>query len=599
MEQSARIISISLENFKGISKPVTVPLRPITLLFGKNSAGKSTILQAMLYTLEVIRTGNADIDKVQLGGDAISLGGFRNLVHKHDLSRTTRLRFDLQLDDDGLEPFPQFRFEVSEGGTDKVFEPSIDQFGTLHEAWVELSIAMMDNIPTVTKYVVGLNGMSIATITNTWPGAYGEPTLLNPNWEHPLLHGLTEAWEGINTLYSEPDPSRRSNNPTADDLVWHVELEQDGCIPCRGKAIALYDDFEDNDPNIMNMLWGIFSQLLVRPAELLEDHLSHIRYIGPIREIPVRGYQAPIITDKSRWANGLAAWDALYSANESPLQKEQFMAGSVIPRLNSRDAKMIAESEQFTLQKVNAYIRDILQLGYELRWKDVIAVDANHELFDLLDNLDEGQASLFQNRYSSFREYMLGLPVTRRLSLHDLNNAVDVTPSDIGVGVSQVVPVVVGALAKTAENKFPSILSIEQPELHIHPAVQCALGDLFIREKSDSRIFLLETHSEHLILRFLRRISETTDNELEDPSLALRPDELGVIYVNTADNELTLTKLPVDTDGEFTTRWPEGFFEERATELFGESDAYRVRHRSKHTDFLRPYPSHPWNLWLA
>ena len=48
------ITSITIENFKGIGdKAVTIPIRPITLLFGKNSAGKSTVLQAMRYLREI------------------------------------------------------------------------------------------------------------------------------------------------------------------------------------------------------------------------------------------------------------------------------------------------------------------------------------------------------------------------------------------------------------------------------------------------------------------------------------------------------------------------------------------------------------------
>ncbi|MBF0231808.1 MAG: AAA family ATPase [Desulfamplus sp.] len=43
------ISSITLTNFKGISSSVSIPLKPITLLFGANSAGKSTILQALIY----------------------------------------------------------------------------------------------------------------------------------------------------------------------------------------------------------------------------------------------------------------------------------------------------------------------------------------------------------------------------------------------------------------------------------------------------------------------------------------------------------------------------------------------------------------------
>ena len=43
------ITSITIENFKGIGDAVTIPIRPITLLFGKNSSGKSTVLQALRY----------------------------------------------------------------------------------------------------------------------------------------------------------------------------------------------------------------------------------------------------------------------------------------------------------------------------------------------------------------------------------------------------------------------------------------------------------------------------------------------------------------------------------------------------------------------
>ena len=79
--------------------------------------------------------------------------------------------------------------------------------------------------------------------------------------------------------------------------------------------------------------------------------------------------------------------------------------------------------------------------------------------------------------------------VVYKICLFAENNQIDVAPHDIGVGVSQVFPVVVGAL--DSDNK---IFVIEQPELHVHPAVQCALGDLFIRQTKNERLFILETH---------------------------------------------------------------------------------------------------------
>jgi AAA15 family ATPase/GTPase len=76
------ITSITIENFKGIADPVTIPIRPITLLFGKNSSGKSTILQALHYLREVLEHRRPDPDRTQSGGDAIDLGGFQSLTRK-------------------------------------------------------------------------------------------------------------------------------------------------------------------------------------------------------------------------------------------------------------------------------------------------------------------------------------------------------------------------------------------------------------------------------------------------------------------------------------------------------------------------------------
>ena len=55
------ITSITIENFKGIGDAVTIPIRPITLLFGKNSSGKSTVLQALRYLRQICERQRAEI----------------------------------------------------------------------------------------------------------------------------------------------------------------------------------------------------------------------------------------------------------------------------------------------------------------------------------------------------------------------------------------------------------------------------------------------------------------------------------------------------------------------------------------------------------
>lgn len=61
--------ALTLENFKGIREPVRIEFAPVTLLFGPNNAGKSTVVQALHYAREIFERGNADPGRTLLGGD--------------------------------------------------------------------------------------------------------------------------------------------------------------------------------------------------------------------------------------------------------------------------------------------------------------------------------------------------------------------------------------------------------------------------------------------------------------------------------------------------------------------------------------------------
>src|SRR5690348_17997801 len=86
------LTSVEIENFKGIAARQSIEFAPLTLLFGANSAGKSTILQSLLYLHELIERGTADVDRTELGGNALELGGFARLVHRHDTDRAIVVR---------------------------------------------------------------------------------------------------------------------------------------------------------------------------------------------------------------------------------------------------------------------------------------------------------------------------------------------------------------------------------------------------------------------------------------------------------------------------------------------------------------------------
>ena len=85
-KSSQQITSITIENFKCIGDAITIPIRPITLLFGKNSSGKSTVLQALQYGYKMWY-GQIVSGIEMSGGYNIDFRDFRSLVHRQKLDR--------------------------------------------------------------------------------------------------------------------------------------------------------------------------------------------------------------------------------------------------------------------------------------------------------------------------------------------------------------------------------------------------------------------------------------------------------------------------------------------------------------------------------
>jgi predicted ATPase len=105
-----------------------------------------------------------------------------------------------------------------------------------------------------------------------------------------------------------------------------------------------------------------------------------------------------------------------------------------------------------------------------------------------------------------------------------------------------------------------STLLIEQPEIHIHPRLQAELGSLLadcIKPPFENQ-FIIETHSEHLMLRLQKLIRKGE----------LKPEDISVIYVDRGAEGSKCLHLRLDEEGDFIDEWPDGFFEEDFNEIF-------------------------------
>lgn len=563
-----RLDHVEIENFKGIGSRQAIDVRPITLLFGPNSAGKSTVLQALHYLREILERRNINPDVTVIGGH-INLGGFATLVHNHEVDRTVTLKITVDCSvDQGIEELP-----LNGGGA--IGEPEFAElpvrylvgesmeyrdYAIVQAVGVEVDIrwSELGQTPYVARLAIELDGEPLAAIVS--PPQTGRAQLTDFNFAHPLLRRAVLPGD-------EPEDESKERTPTSplEDEIRSLAREvaadrsvldtQSGqlriTVGTKVGALPSLDDelnLEIRDPDVMkaefeqrtaraNGLRSLLSELILGPARVVRDHLAQMTYIGPLREIPTRGYRPQVTPDEARWAYGLAAWDLLH---------------------NDRSIDLIED--------VNRWLsgEDRLQTGYGLErveYKELPVPSAMQLMFERGLNEDD---------VGELEELYRGLTTRTEIGLREFEQGILVEPGDVGVGISQMIPVVVAALWKQ-----DGILAIEQPELHVHPAIQVGMGDLFIQSAGSVRdglasgkTLIVETHSEHIMLRLLRRIRETTDNELPPGVTGLKPEDLSVVYVENTEEGVGFRTIQVDAEGEFLDRWPRGFFEERAGELF-------------------------------
>ena len=606
--ESPLITAVEIENFKGIGRPVRIELRPITLLFGRNSAGKSTVLHALCYAHEILSHRKVDARKTRLGGDQIDLGGFRRFVHGHDLKRSVRLRFELNLRDRELPELAGARRIASYPG-------EVD-LGNIQTGWIELTVrwSAERNEPILSGYEVGVDGEIVGRITASAGDAEPE---LSANLEHPMLdyycrEGTVAELEAsikaqrdalakmarAESQASEkvaPSPEigrvRETSDPQSfGETLHHMPVRQAGsssalALPSLGHHLDMEleegDDHEYQQGEYQEICYSV-SALLVGIGGLLRDALARYRYVGPLRDLHPAASGDRGRSVSRRWADGSAAWDLLNRHARTGIDTyldDWIARGPIRPYLIADVSKWLSQEDR-------------LDTGYALRVRSDVRLSGGSPLVSVLNRelrqyrgiLGEMSAQRVgqsleeicgksphdilkaapSDELAALADEIADAPVQQEVQLQTVGSKLPVRTSDVGVGISQILPVVVAAL----DPDRPSITAIEQPELHVHPRLQVELGDLFAQGVDQGGAFLVETHSEHLMLRLLRRIEETSSKELPEGKPALKPDQVSVVYVEQVDGEVRATRLRIDETGEFIDRWPQGFFDERGDELF-------------------------------
>jgi predicted ATPase len=119
---------------------------------------------------------------------------------------------------------------------------------------------------------------------------------------------------------------------------------------------------------------------------------------------------------------------------------------------------------------------------------------------------------------------------------------------DIGFGLNQLIPIILQCFIAPKG----SLILIEQPEAHLHPRAQVELADFLVDVVNFGNRVVVETHSEHLLLRLQTRMAEKK----------IAPENVKIHYFDLTKSGTKITNMKIDEKGYFIEPIPEGFFEE-------------------------------------
>lgn len=529
------ISAITIENFKSIKEPVRIELKPITLLFGPNSAGKSTVLQVLNYAREIMETSRVNIDQTDTGGDTIRLNSFSNIVHNHNLSKAIRLRFDLDVQEHIRESPSEIDEQLETVGeilsfyqrdAERIYRYYREQIKEKKLPWFELVIQQnsLKEEPYISSATTGIGDdiLIVLCVTEKF-----EKKLKYVNYDHEIFPVIDGQSIGSYFVSGKPCDGEHFFDPTCD----FPSPPLPGCVFPLRASNTLLDRAAEDIISLRFRLGTILKAIWETHRTTVKNDLSDFRYLGPLREIPDVKFD-PNDKKSKNWANGLAAW-----------------------------ANMCLGSD-YDITLINQCFSECLGTEYEIIRRQYKELNINSLLYQ---NLVESDPTKSRNEIEIELEK---LPVKSRIYIKQTHNDIELQPKDIGVGISQVLPIIPLALGGSLNHL--GIIAIEQPELHIHPAMQVGLADVFIEglnfenNGADRKRFILETHSEHIILRLLRRIRDPKEGAFYD----LTADDLSIYFLEPSKKGMKATRIRVNEDGEFKDPWPRGFFNERSEELF-------------------------------
>ncbi|MBP5281710.1 MAG: DUF3696 domain-containing protein [Lachnospiraceae bacterium] len=492
------MLSYGIRNMKSFVDSGEIEVKPITVFVGKNSCGKSSLMRFPVVLSQTVLA--EDKSPIRFYGKMVDYGNYADVLHH---GSTDKMGFKLKYMVDLREMrFMKYNFDAPT----KDFAKGSTYFveDTPNEQEVSLKIILDKDDKNIIVHAAELC------------------------CKRAVLFSAKRIEDGkfqinLNFAYEEGKFVERKVQIISDALNF------DGFVPHVAKAVlvdicrdATKDCDNDTDPN------ALFETI----SDLLGLHVENV----PLDELRV-----------------------------STMERETLRTWFQIKYYNSIFDQLLA--------KIDAEFRSIRYIGpfrdspsrfyrdfeYGSSGVGVHGEHISNELLrassDVMENISKW-SKILMGYDIALNEITQGI---YQIMLRD-ENGVQTNLIDNGFGISQVLPIVTESVALMAyqgkESNADKILLIEQPELHLHPAAQAELAELFVDcvKNNDGKKIIIETHSEHLIRKLQILVAS--------PQCPITRDMVRIYYVDKDEKgEAHPEEMRILENGKFENEWPSGFFD--------------------------------------
>lgn len=541
------ISSIGFKNYKAFASG-ELAFKPITILLGANSVGKSSIIQLILMLLQSA-TDKADLSALKTNGEIVSLGNITNLFKDRNTAKPIELSIGLAA---------KYTDWLRQNGLKSIYRRLEFEYRNLERMGYE-GISQELKEKTFTRYITESesNFKKICDLMDEAYGSFNYSYLLFEStnfdtWKKEYLI----SYQILKTIIREvPSPNTR--------LQCRIELGYNAAN--RSKTNILYirklsvEKLTEDalSPDVTQLLGlQVGKPLSHQTVELTSDVLNAAQ-IAEINE-EFHKFRKQIIPNVRH---------NIFSYFSDDLDPDFFFSPSTqkLP-LPLRYTMYIFQhaletiEKEFKIGNIN-YVSPLRAHPKRYYYLDKTKTPKSLDTLngDSIAEVLKNNSKLKDKVNAWLQHFQIAIDVhIIEEAIHKLKvqqNKLELDITDVGFGISQILPVIVQGFFTPAG----SLTMIEQPEMHLHPKMQADLADLFIdialpqqpnqEERSFQKYLLIETHSEYLLKRLRRRIADKT----------ISADDVAIYYIEQKEsNQSTISAIDIGRTGLF--EWPEEFY---------------------------------------